>query len=399
MRWRTMTLEFVVGSPLDAGTYGELVERAAQECFKWNLAGGDDPILAPFPILLRRSQWLHLAGQAESLDREARTAELELLERKELHEVLGIPEATMACFANASWSSAPRYTRFDFHVARDGPWITESNCDVAGGLLEASGVASIFCDLAGYPQQLDPAGTFARAFRVAYGEGAKIGLAHLSSYSEDRQVVLYLARRMLENGLVPYLIEPGQLRPDLRVVTPHGLINLDAVYRFFPGDWLERLPRATGWSELFESQRVSNPLTTLLVQSKRFPLAWPKLHTSMPTWRRLLPQSVSLETLDAGDDGWVFKPALGHEGANIIWPGSIASITAALRRDIRQAPHGWIAQRKFDMIAVPTPIGPRFLSVGVFVVDGVAAGSYARLSPQPVLDDTSQEAIVLVEKT
>jgi glutathionylspermidine synthase len=395
-----MRPDFEIGPPLDAKGYGELVERAAQECFKWNLAGGDHPILAPFPITLRRSQWMHLAELAESLDREARLAEQELLERPELYELLGVPEATAACLSGAGKSSAPRYTRFDFHVVGDGLRITESNCDVAGGLLEASGVSSIYCDLVDFPRQLDPALAYARAFRRAFGEGARIGLAHLSSYTEDRQVALYLAHRLSEHGLVSHLVEPAQLRPGLRAVTPHGLVTLDAVYRFFPGDWLERLPRATGWPELFESGRVSNPLTTLLIQSKRFPLVWPKLRAALPTWQHLLPLTISPESVTDADGSWVLKPAFGHEGAGVICPSpDQPPFSASLRRVIRRSPHRWVAQRKFEMVPVPTPIGSRFLSIGVFVVDGVAAGSYARLGAHPVLDDRSQEAVVLVEAT
>ena len=69
-----MTLDFAVGTPLDDRSYSEVVERAARECFKWNLAGGDDPILASFPIVLRRRQWMHLTELAQSLDKEARAA-------------------------------------------------------------------------------------------------------------------------------------------------------------------------------------------------------------------------------------------------------------------------------------------------------------------------------------
>jgi glutathionylspermidine synthase len=394
-----MTFEFEIGTSLDPRHYSELVERSAQDCFKWTLAAGDYPVLAPFPILLKRKDWITLVELAQALDQEAQVAERELLERPELHEYLGIPELTTACLARSAWSSAPRYTRFDFHITQDGLRITESNCDVAGGLLEASGVTSIYCDLAGRPQQPDPAGAFAYAFRQAFGEGARIGLGHLSSYTEDRQVVLYLARRLTEHGLVPHLMEPSQLRPGLRAMTPHGLVDLDALYRFFPGDWLEQLPRETGWPELFQSQRVSNPLTSLLVQSKRFPLIWPKLNASLPTWKRLLPPTVPPETLENGFDNWVVKPAMGHEGADIIMPSAAGSSVRDGRcSTVWREPHRWVAQRKFEMVAIPTPIGARFICIGVFVVNGQAVGSYARLGPHPMLDDKTQEAVVLVNE-
>ena len=393
-----MTPDICIGEVFEESLYAELVERAAIECYKWNLAAGDRPILAKFPLLIPRAHWSQLLTLAEALERESQEAEKELLNRPALHRRLGIPEATAACLSQARWSNAPRYTRYDFHIADEGYRITESNCDVAGGLLEASGVGSIFSRLSGRSPPGDPAGVYAQSFLRNFGSGARIGLVHLTRYSEDRQVVLYFGQRLAELGLTAILIDPTQLCPGLRAETPSGVVELDALYRFFPGDWLERLPSRRWMLELFQSGRVSNPLTALLVQSKRFPLVWPQLRCSLSAWRLLLPETVEPGN-EAGPQGdWVIKPALEHEGTNVAIPGvTVPTLLEGVRKKMRRGPRSWVSQRKFGMKPVATPDGHRFICVGVFVVDGLGVGGYARLNAYPLIDGSSQEAIVLVE--
>ena len=148
----------------------------------------------------------------------------------------------------------------------------------------------------------------------------------------------------------------------------------------------------------FSIGTISNPLTALLVQSKRFPLIWPQLRCTLPTWRQLLPQTVEPDDeIDQYGD-WVIKPALGHEGTDVAVPGVTApTALASSKAKLRRSPHYWVSQRKFGMKPVATPDGHRFICVGVFVVDGQGVGGYARLSASPFIDGSAQEAIVLVE--
>ncbi|QSQ23197.1 glutathionylspermidine synthase family protein [Pyxidicoccus parkwayensis] len=394
-----MMSEMHAGVPFKGELYEELTHRAILECHKWNLGAGDRPTMCRFPLIVSSRLWNELGDMAEALVQEAVNAERELLERPELHALLGLSKKTASCLRGAPWSDAPRYTRLDFHPTDDGFRITESNCDVAGGLLEASGVGSILASLLGIKAPADPAGEFADAFAQRLGRGANVGLAHLANYSEDRQVVLYLARRLQERGLKTWLFHPSQLRPGLQIATPSGSQSLDAVYRFLPGDWLEQLPSECGWKELFSSERVSNPLSTLLVQSKRFPLVWPELRSALPTWGRLLPETKAPVAKMEAETGWVLKPAFGHEGANIVLDGStVSAVAGALWKRARRNPTGWVAQRRFESSTLDTPEGPRFPCIGIFVVGGRRAGGYARLSTTRVIDASAQEAVVLVEE-
>jgi glutathionylspermidine synthase len=222
---------------------------------------------------------------------------------------------------------------------------------------------------------------------------------HLTQYTDDRQVVTYLAKHFEQHGLRAVLFDPTQLRPGLRALSGTDEIPLKALFRFFPGDWLERLPAETAWQELVRSDVVCNPLTTLLTQSKRFPLVWPLLKANMSTWKALTPETFSPDDVDIRSPDWVLKPAFGHEGSCVSIAGvSKASVVAAAPRQARRAPGQWVAQRRFDFLPIDTPDGLRYACVGVFVIDGRAEGAYARVSANPLINDTVQDAAVLLEE-
>lgn len=275
--------------------------------------------------------------------------------------------------------------------------------DVAGGYIEASGVTQLFaeaypgCRIAG-----DPAGALGAAFRRYLGAGARVGMMHLTVHVEDRQIMLYLARRMQEHGLVTCLFSPRQLQ------FPHGAAAaasddggaLDGLFRFFPAEWLPQLPAQTGWPQLARGGRTltCNPAYAVLTQSKRFPVVWDRLATPLPTWRTLLPETCCPRRVGCLDqDDWVLKPALGHEGHNI----GIRGVTGTadwlrIRREARWTPDAWVAQRRFKTLAVPTPEGILYPCLGVYVIDGHAAGTYVRVASRPLIDDRSREIALLI---
>lgn len=392
-----MTPEFRAGSPLEPDDYWEWVHRAVFDCCKWSLSSGDAPTLCRYPLLLKRRAWMEIASVAESLAAEAEAAEIELIERRDLHEGLGLPQKTRHALAKAHFSPGPRYVRFDFHPTPDGLRISEGNCDVSGGLREGSGLTQLLAARLGLSPVGDPAGALARSLVRRFGVGARVGLLHLSMYTEDREVVTYLGRRMEQEGLRAILFDPRQLRPSLCVRMDGTNLSLDALFRFVPADWLERLHERTGWRDLFTSLAVCNPLTTVLTQSKRFPLLWRQLATSCDTWRAYLPETRDPRQA-AWSEAWVYKPALGHEGMGVTMSG--VTPPPAFQRvicEVKRTPAVWVAQRRFEFTPIDTPDGPRFACLGAHVVDGHAVGAYARVSERPIIDDTAQDAVVLLE--
>jgi glutathionylspermidine synthase len=396
------------GEPLPPPDYARLLRRAIFDCCKWHTQVEDRPVLCAFPLVLDADRWDEVAHLAERLATETLAAERELLERGDLHERLGLPRALRRGLRRIGTAGpageGPRVMRFDFHWTAGGWRISEANTDVAGGFIEASGVTRLVAEC--YPGCLatgDPAGVLSAAMRRRVGAGGRVGLMHLTVYVEDRQVMLYLARRLEECGVRPCLFSPAQQRwraGGAEAACDWYAGPLGLVLRFFPCEWLPQLPRATAWEHFFAGGRtpVCNPGYAVLTQSKRFPLVWDRLATPLPTWRSLLPETRpprAVSDLESG--GWVLKPALGHEGRDI----GIGDVTEPdawqhIARAVRRHPEAWAAQRRFQSVPLPTPEGVLYPCLGVYVIDGRAAGCYGRMGLRPLIDDRSREAAVLV---
>jgi glutathionylspermidine synthase len=144
---------------------------------------------------------------------------------------------------------------------------------------------------------------------------------------------------------------------------------------------------------------VSNPATALLTQSKRFPLVWDRLETPLPAWRSLLPETVDpRDSSWKRDPGWVLKPALGRVGDGIGLAGATPEKEwKMIRREVRFGPRWWAAQRRFT--AIPLDVGGEavYPCVGVYTIDGRAAGAYGRVARKPIINHLAQDAAVLVE--
>lgn len=68
-----------------------------------------------------------------------------------------------------------------------------------------------------------------------------------------------------------------------------------------------------------------------------------------------------------------------------------------LRWDVWLRPNHWVAQRRFESEPIETPLGPMHVCLGVYSIDGKAAGIYARLAKRPLIDYASVDVAVLVD--
>ena len=366
----------------------------------------DTSTIAAFPIILEPEEWPALSRMAESLAAETLEAEAELAERTDLHSALALPRAVTKALARSRSHPTPgiaRLVRFDFHHTRDGWRISEANTDVPGGLNEASGLARLMePHFPGACSAGDVTAQYAHA--LAGGPvGARVGLAHATAYADDRQVMEYLARRLREIGAEAILMSPSHLRwrdGRAHVELAGRLTELDAVARFFPAEWLPNLPATAGW-EHFASRAVtpvSNPARALLTQSKRFPLVWDSLHTLLPTWRSLLP-----ETLDPREapwqrsEEWVLKPALGRVGEDVGIPGvSSGKEWKSITRSVRWRAGHWVAQRRFEPTVIHQGGEAYHPCIGVYTIGTRVAGAYGRLATRALIDYRAQDVAVLV---
>lgn len=400
---------FTAGDALPQAVFRKLRLRTIFECFKWDPQVEDTSVLAPFPIFLSTKTWSELAQLAGQLARETIAAELEILQRPELLKSLALPRTIWKLLAGtatdlSAWKNHPRVMRFDFHFTTEGWRISEVNSDVPGGFVEADGLTQLMAEAYGAEATGWPAARLAEALlSSAHVPQPSVAFVHASAYSDDRQVVTYLAREIEKLGGKAVLVDPSQVHwKDNRAFIHSNWFNgeVHALYRFFPAEWLPNLKRTAPWQNYFSDAAIPqcNPGLSLISQSKRFGILLPQLQTPLPAWKSLLPETRNVRGLDARSRDWVFKPALGRVGEAIGMHGVTPEKEARqIRRNLFFFPGAWVAQRRFEIIPLPTPVGPQYLCLGAYTIDGVAAGIYGRCSPRPIIDHAARDAAVLLK--
>jgi glutathionylspermidine synthase len=404
-----MTFPYRPGPCLKRSDWEEVRRRAIFEACKWDVESDDHCVLANFPLLLETHAWRELSSLSERLTQEALWAEKELLSSRTWRDDLGLPSLVVRALRGGDTpppAEAARVMRFDFHLTTEGWKISEVNCDVPGGFIEAGGFTQIMAPyFAEYEAPPDPACRYAAALRSLLGSGALVAMVHATAYSDDRQVMEFLARRFHLFGLETCAVSPAHVawcdgQAEIRSRFAHA--SARAIVRFFPAEWLPNLRHRGSWEPFFRGSQTpqSNPASAVIIQSKRFPLSLANLG-ELPAWRRLLPETRSPEDVPTGEmDDWVIKPALGRVGDDVAIAGvTPTSELRAIRRAAIRRPSKWVAQKRFEAIAVESEDGPFYACLGVFTIDGKCAGIYGRVARKPLIDQDSQDVAVLIEKT
>ncbi len=393
---------------LDPGQFADVRSRMMLEGCKWDPQVGDVATLTPFPLVLPAAVARTLYQLAEQLSAEARSAEQALLERPELLKLLGLPRAIRRklIIQSEPTPAAARVIRYDFHPTTAGWQISEANADVPGGYTEASLFPRLMAQhCPGTRVAGDPASVLADAIVGSMGKPGTVGLLAATGHMEDQQVTAFLAGVLRTRGCTTERAHPRQVIWDDGVALLAGPSRtkrpLDAVVRFYQGEWLALGSRPFGWSRFFLGGRtpVCNPGTALLIESKRFPLVWDRLGLELPTWRRLLPRTCDPRQVRGGFvSGWVLKKAFCNTGDHVaIAEGPDRRRWSRAVWSARVQPDQWVAQRRFEALTIPTPRGPMYPCLGVYTVDGRAAGLFGRMSSQPLIDMSAVEVAVLLE--
>ncbi len=399
--------ELKAGEPLHPATFADIRRQAMLDGCKWDPQVGDHETLAPFPLMMSTSAWRKLAAQAEALSREALTAEAEIAQRPDLLNRLGLPRALRKVLGGSEelTPTAARVIRFDFHPTTQGWKISEANSDVPGGYSEACHFTTLMAEhFSGWRPSGDPAGELVAALSAVAGSAGPVALLSAPGYLEDHQVVAYLSQRLRELGCPTRRAKPEQLRwrdgpARLELAGWQGPVG--AVVRFYQAEWLARLPVRMGWSAFFRGGQtpVTNPALAVISESKRFPLVWDELETKLPTWRSLLPESRDPRAVNWGrEDGWLLKTAYCNTGDTVSareWLSGGAWARARLAGAL--FPGHWVAQRRFESLPVATPMGARHVCLGVYTVNGRAAGAYARMAARPLIDFAATDVALLLE--
>lgn len=392
------------GVRLEPAAFARVRRALVLDHCKWDPQVGDVATLADFPLLMPAETWSELAHSAEQLAAEAAEAERELGAKPELLERLGLPRRLRRVLESQGRElgvgTAPRSLRFDFHFAREGWRISECNADVPGGYAEASAFPNLMAmHCPGAKPAGDPGGVWAEALARVAG-GSDVALLSAAGFMEDHQVIHYLAKRVEALGVRAECAQPAQIEWRRSRAYLAGR-SVGALLRFYQAEWLANLPRSTQWWHYFGAAEtpVLNPGSCILIESKRFPLVWDALGSEVSTWRRLLPQSVDpREAPFRDDDSWLLKTALCNTGDTVSGRALVSPARwAEAARSARWFPGTWVAQRRFEPLPLETPLGPVFPCIGVYTIDGRAAGAYARLSRGPIVDFAAIDVALLVE--
>jgi glutathionylspermidine synthase len=391
---------------IDASAFYALRRRAVLHGCKWDPQVGDVDTLSSFPLVIKSSVWKQLASYSERLTAEALAATEEISRRPELLKHLGFAPVLRRVLAEdlPATPSAGCVMRFDFHYTTHGWRISEVNSDVPGGFTEASYFTAMMAEY--FPNLRtagNPAAEWASALAAAAGQGGVVALLSAPGCMEDHQVIAFLAAELRTRGCRAYLARPEQINWRDGVAYLYARWHtgpLDAIVKFYQAEWLSRLPEKCGWKNLFKSGKtpVANPALAVISESKRFPLAWEKLSVPLPTWRALLPETRDPRNAPwSRDDGWLLKKAMCNTGDTVSIRELMRSAEWLKTRLAAQlSPGDWIAQRRFVSMPVRTPVGARHVCVGVYTVNGRAAGAYARMSEGPLIDFAAVDVALLV---
>lgn len=400
---------FVLGEPIDDLAFQKIQRHLALDFYKWDCQVGDISTLFRQPLLMDRAVWTQLTQMAEALALELAFAEEELLRRPELHALLGMPNDLRRVLGRAAQDGvtpcALRTLRFDFHYCIDGWHISEVNSDVPGGYAEASVFTQMMAN--GFPESEpagDPASDWIHAISEVAGRGSHVALLSAPGFLEDLQVTAFLAEQLRQRGVNALLLHhPAQLSwasGYASTLYKRKQVSLEAIVRFYQGEWLAKSKNNCGWQMLFVGGKtsVTNPGSALLTESKRFPLTWKFLSNPLHMWQALLPECCEpQDECWLNEDGWVMKMAFSNTGDEIY----IRELTSGtewskLCRNIAKNPESWIAQRQFQPLPFDSHIGPIYPCIGIYVINGRTAGAYVRVTSRPVTDYAAMDATLLI---
>src|SRR5262249_22269415 len=137
------------------------------------------------------------------------------------------------------------------------------------------------------------------------------------------QVVAGLGSALRRLGWRTCVGRPGQVTwtdGNAAFATRRGTVPVDALVRFFQGEWLPRLSWGREWESFLRGARTAagNPGFGIITESRRFPLIWDRLETPVPRWRALLPDTRDPATAAWRQSGWLLKKAFGNNGDEVL---------------------------------------------------------------------------------
>ena len=379
--------------------------------YKWDPQFLDSNTIARHVLVITEQEHKELVELTEKLDLETVQAEIMLSSNLKIAKPLALPGKINQEIKRLKTYQADKHIRlmrYDFHPTAEGKWaLSEVNSDVPGGFAEASlmpGIAAeLFMD--NNYRYINFSDIIVGAITQKVRPIGRIIFVHCTSYSDDRQVMQFLGDKLQNIGFKIIYAAADHLRfenNEAISILDGNTGKVDAIFRFTPLEWLIDIkPRR--WQGYFDTKTPScNHPIAIFAQTKRFPFVWDALESlgvKMSTWRELLPET--LEVKDAKNKKeFIYKPACGRVGENI-------SIKEACRddeyetiiKDVKKHPKEYLAQKRFNSKPLISDEGESFhVCLGVYSVEGKAAGYYARISKVPRIDSNAADIPVLIER-
>jgi glutathionylspermidine synthase len=287
--------------------------------------------------------------------------------------------------------------RVDLLLRDDGHFVAcEVNADCPGGYNETLALPRL-ARLAGFKQAARDPTTIAqrladRLVALAGGPSSPrgvIGLVCATAYAEDLQICAIVEQLVRARGGRVMRMPATGPQASGRGVAFRGE-RIAVLYRFYPLEYMAEQRNITALADAVErgELRCVSSFDVIHAQSKlAMARAW--AHEPMRA-NAVFPGTFALRDLEGASvlrdrAGWVVKRDLSRVGDHVI-VGALETdeaFRAALDgiADAELEGEVWVAQRFVPPGYVPTPWGPRCLTLGVYVLDGVSLGYFARLTP------------------
>lgn len=304
--------------------------------------------------------------------------------------------------------------RVDLLLGADGQWrACEVNSDCAGGYNEALGLPRL-ARAAGFHTGANPTRAIESlvARLAGLAQQGTVGLVYATAYAEDLQVCALLQRLLAARGVRALLVPATapRLRNGLLVA---GSEPLRALYRFLPTEYMEGQDNLGDIERAVRSGavRTVTSFAHVYMQSKlAFARAWSLIssldHAERTTIEAHVPSTfevthVPRASLLADRERWVLKRAYGRVGDQVFVGalGEDAAWRAVVGEVLSLAAAGesWVAQRFVPQRPITTPWGPRYVTLGAYVMDGHFSGYFARVTPSSHVSHDAMCAPVFVE--
>ncbi len=399
---------------IDDAERTELLRALRFDWFKWDTYSAGHFTMIPEIMVVPEALHREVVEAVEGLSAALARLEARVHTDAAILDRLGIPRPLYPLLAREPQRSL-QCARYDLFPCDDGRlMVSEFNEDVPGG----------FNETVGLPHLLGDAGRGCRweaglreALVAAFHDAESVALLYATAFSEDLQHMLILDRWFTETGRrtvrgSPAHLTQGRWGRGSWARGPWGRPRIlgeriDAAFRFYPGEWMPRLPNFAVWERVGPGLPMMNPLRHMVRQSKKVFEVWREVMADDPETLSLLdahaPRTVPFDPARIPEwqdeqPRWVLKRAFGRMGDAVVM-GSLVTpkVWQEALGEARKKPAEWCIQECFQVTPLEFEAGRLFPTLGAFVVNGRFAGYYSRAAAQPFLTHEALHVATVVQ--